>query len=110
RHENCPEHFHPQGAGSRRSVPVARTVTQDDVRQVIEEAVRLEKERANTGRFKYWTPYLREIEDVPFPTDFEHPDFQKFNGNESPEEHMMHFIEKMGNFSRVPQYCLRLFG
>ncbi|XP_058075753.1 uncharacterized protein LOC131224234 [Magnolia sinica] len=106
---------HPEGSqlsrtGSHGSVPMTRMVTQEEVRQVVEEAVRLEKEREGTGRFRYRTPYPREVEDIPFLNNFKHPDFQKFNEDGSPEEHLMHFITSMGNFSTVPQYCLRLFG
>lgn len=96
--------------GSHGSVPNTDIMTQEEVRQVVEEAVRSEREYTDTGRFRYRTPYLRAVEDVPIPNNFKHPDFQKFSGDGSPEEHLMHFITSMGNFAMVPQYCLRLFG
>lgn len=108
--EKSTRRFSSAGDRIAGSVPATRAITQDDVRQVVEEAVRIERERTNTGRFGYRTPYPREVEDVPFPANFKHPDFQKFNGEGSPEEHLMQFITSMGNFSTIPQYCLRLFG
>jgi len=65
--ESQPEGSRPQGVGSRGSVLATRAITQ--------EAVRIERERANTGCFRYRTPYSREVEDVPFPANFKHPDF-----------------------------------
>ncbi|XP_058103505.1 uncharacterized protein LOC131247080 [Magnolia sinica] len=96
-----------QRAGSHSSAPAIRSTTQEEVRQVVTEIVR---EHEHINRFRYKTPYLREVEDIPFPANFKHPDFQKFNGDGSSDEHLMHFITIMGNFSTVPQYCLRLFG
>ena len=58
----------------------------------------------------YHTPYPLEIDALPFPAGFKRLEFQKFDGTQSPREHLMHFIATMGNLARVPDYCLRLFG
>ncbi|XP_058084076.1 uncharacterized protein LOC131231789 [Magnolia sinica] len=104
--ERQPEAPLPQKVGLHGSAPVARIITQEEMQRMVADIIR---DCEYTGRFRYRTPYPRKVEDVLFPTNFKQPDFQKFKGDEYPEEHPVHFITSIENFSTIPQYCLRLF-
>jgi len=81
----------PQVIRFQESMPnITQNITQEEIRQMVIESIHLENERSQNKRFRYQTLYPPEIEEMPFSANFKHLNFQKFNGNGSPEVHMMH--------------------
>ena len=93
-----------------RVLPLPSQATREELSQTVADLMRQEREKEKRGKYVYRVPYLPEVHDLPFPSNFKRPDFPRFDGRGSPEEHMAQFMTMMGNLSTIPQYCLRLFG
>jgi hypothetical protein len=70
------------------------TISLEAIQRMIAEGVKAQYMQTHYSmRSGYVKPYPLEVDMVPFPSNYQQPQFSKFNGSRSPHEHVAHFLQ-----------------
>ena len=102
---------------ARTQVPTAEEghtssspITQDELKTLIAEGIKEFQASINLPIHGCRKPYPAHYDTIPFPTGYQKPNFEKFDGlTDSPQEHLAHFYSAYGEFALSDVLLIRRF-
>ncbi|XP_075655888.1 uncharacterized protein LOC142626006 [Castanea sativa] len=102
---------------ARTHVPTAEegytsssSITQDELKTLIAEGIKEFQASINLPVHGFRKPYPAHYDTIPFPTGYQKPNFEKFDGlTSSPQEHLAHFYSVYGEFALSDALLIRQF-
>ena len=102
---------------ARTHVPTAEeghtsstSITQDELKTLIAEGIKEFQASINLPVHGCRKPYPAHYDTVPFPTGYQKPNFEKFDGlTGSPQEHLAHFYSACGESALLDALLIRQF-
>ena len=86
------------------------SITQDELKTLIAEEIKEFQASINLAILGYQKPYPAHYDIVSFPTGYQKPKFEKFDGlTYSPQEHLEHFYSTCGEFALLDALLISQF-
>ena len=88
----------------------SNSITQEELKSLIAEGIREFQASINPPVLGYRKPYPAHYDTIPFPTGYQKPNFEKFDGlTGSPQEHLAHFYSACGESALSDALLIRQF-
>ncbi|KAL0373119.1 UNVERIFIED_CONTAM: hypothetical protein Scaly_0993500 [Sesamum calycinum] len=81
----------------------------DQLKEFIEGTIRSKIEGSSRSSFTYSKPYTPRIDSLKMPMGYQPLEFQQFDGNGNPKQHVAHFVETCNNAGTYGDHLVKQF-